>query len=495
MIIPLKVGQKLDRSKLFKELVDIQYERNQNFFERGKFRVQGNVIDIFLSYSKLALRIEMWDDEIESLSIFNPITNTTVEKLKNIVIYPAKHFVMKGNTLKKAIDNIKKELQERERELVKSKEFVASQRLKQRTDYDIEMMEEVGYCNGIENYSRHLLGRPPGSRPFTLIDYFPKDFLMIIDESHVSVSQVRGMFAGDFSRKKTLVDFGFRLPSAMDNRPLKFEEFEALKGPTIYLSATPAKYELEHSNGVVEQIIRPTGLVDPEVIIKPTKNQMDDVKKEIQTQIKNEKRTLVTTLTKRMAEDITDYMNAENIKTRYLHSDIDALERTEIIRELRLGHFDVLVGINLLREGLDIPEVGLVAILDADKEGFLRSTTSLIQTIGRAARNAEGRVVMYADRMTDSMKNAIDETDRRRKKQLDYNKKYKITPATIKKTIHDKVRIIKEFEEGELDMNQHDLVVKLEADMRLAAERLDFETAARLRDKIKKIAKEVELDD
>ncbi|MDK2805046.1 MAG: excinuclease subunit [Thermoanaerobacterium sp.] len=467
LMLSLRPGMVKDRDEILKKLVDIHYERNDINFVRGKFRVRGDVIEVFpASSSDKAIRIELFGDEIK---------------------------------LKRAIESIEKELEERYKELKDQGKILEAERLKQRTNYDIEMLQEVGYCSGIENYSRHISGRPAGSPPYTLLDYFPDDFLMFIDESHVTIPQIRGMYNGDRARKESLVDFGFRLPSAFDNRPLKFEEFEDRINQLICVSATPGPYELEHSERVVEQIIRPTGLVDPEVKVKPVKGQVDDLLSEIKMTVEKGYRVLVTTLTKKMAEDLTDYFNDMGVKVKYLHSDIETIERMEIIRDLRLGKFDVLIGINLLREGLDIPEVALVAILDADKEGFLRSETSLIQTIGRAARNAEGRVIMYADTITDSMKKAINETNRRRAIQMDYNKKHGITPKTIVKGIRDVIEATKVAEEkvsysvkkAEVidKVSIEKMISELEKEMKKAAKDLEFEKAAKLRDRIFELQK------
>jgi excinuclease ABC, B subunit len=425
LMLSLRPGMVKDRDEILKKLVDIHYERNDINFVRGKFRVRGDVIEVFpASSSDKAIRIELFGDEIDRITEIDVLTGEIVGERNHVAIFPASHYATSKEKLKRAIESIEKELEERYKELKDQGKILEAERLKQRTNYDIEMLQEVGYCSGIENYSRHISGRPAGSPPYTLLDYFPDDFLMFIDESHVTIPQIRGMYNGDRARKESLVDFGFRLPSAFDNRPLKFEEFEDRINQLICVSATPGPYELEHSERVVEQIIRPTGLVDPEVKVKPVKGQVDDLLSEIKMTVEKGYRVLVTTLTKKMAEDLTDYFNDMGVKVKYLHSDIETIERMEIIRDLRLGKFDVLIGINLLREGLDIPEVALVAILDADKEGFLRSETSLIQTIGRAARNAEGRVIMYADTITDSMKKAINETNRRRAIQIDYNKRH-----------------------------------------------------------------------
>ncbi|MFW5980817.1 MAG: excinuclease ABC subunit UvrB, partial [Halanaerobiaceae bacterium] len=421
----LKVGEIKDRDKILRELTLMQYSRNNIDLSRGHFRVKGDVIEIFPSYKDIALRVELFGDEIDRITQIDTVTGEVLDELNEVTVYPASHFVTPENKIERAIETIKKELEERLKELRDQNKLVEAQRLEQRTRYDLEMLEQMGFCSGIENYSRHLAGRPPGSRPQTLLDYFPDEFLVVIDESHRTIPQIGGMFAGDRARKEKLVDYGFRLPSALDNRPLNFEEFEDIVPRAIYVSATPGPYEEEHSEQIVEQIIRPTGLVDPEVEVRPTEGQIDDLLEEIRKVVEEkEERVLITTLTKRMAEDLTEYLAEAGIKVRYLHSEIDTIERSEIIRDLRLKEFDVLVGINLLREGLDLPEVSLVAILDADKEGFLRAERPLIQTIGRAARNVNGKVIMYADEMTDSMKKAIDETERRRKIQIEYNKEH-----------------------------------------------------------------------
>ncbi len=491
--LSLRVGQEYDRNFILRRLTDIQYDRNDVNFVRGTFRVRGDVIDIFpASYGEKAVRIELFGDEVDRIVEVDTLTGEVLGSRRHVSIFPASHYVTAKEKMDKALVKIEAELETRLRELRSHHRLLEAQRLEQRTRYDMEMMREVGFCSGIENYSRHLTQRQEGEAPYTLLDYFPKDFLMMIDESHVTVPQVGGMYAGDRSRKNTLVDHGFRLPSALDNRPLKFEEFEQRVNQVVFVSATPGPYEMKMSREVVEQIIRPTGLVDPEITIKPTKGQIDDLLEEIKLRIDRKERVLVTTLTKKMAEDLTDYLRETGIKVRYLHSEIKTLERVEIIRDLRLGVFDVLVGINLLREGLDLPEVSLVAILDADKEGFLRSERSLIQTIGRAARNVEGHVIMYADRITDSMKKAIDETDRRRKKQVAYNKKHNITPQTVKKAIRDVLEATHVAEEGEQyktanikkmsKLEIKDMIVRLEKDMKKASRELAFEKAAELRD-------------
>lgn len=498
LVISLRPGMIKDRDEVIRKLVDIQYNRNDINFTRGTFRVRGDILEVFpASSNENAIRIEFFGDEIDRITEVNALTGEIIGLRNHVSIFPASHFATSHDKIERAVKKIEKELEERLEELTSQGKLLEAQRLKQRTMYDIEMLREMGFCQGIENYSRHLSGRPAGSKPYTLLDYFPDDFLMIIDESHVTIPQIRGMYEGDKSRKQTLVDFGFRLPSALDNRPLKFEEFENHINTVLYVSATPGPYELKHSQNTVEQIIRPTGLLDPEVEVRPINNQIDDLVKEINIRIKKNQRILVTTLTKKMAEDLTSYLKDIGVKVTYLHSDIDTIERMEIIRDLRLGKFDVLVGINLLREGLDLPEVSLVAILDADKEGFLRSETSLIQTIGRAARNAEGKVIMYADRITNSMAKAISETNRRRQIQMEYNKKHNITPRTIKKGIREVIEATKVAEDNEEYVANKDkgmtreeiqsLISKLEHEMIEAAEKLQFERAAELRDKIQEL--------
>jgi excinuclease ABC subunit B len=498
MHLKLKIGDTTEQRVVMSELIKIQYARNDYDFYRGTFRVRGDVLEIFPAHEdKIAYRIEFFDDVIENIYSFEPVTGEIFEKLPYIDIYPASHYVTPEEQLKRAIKLIREELKERLDELEKNNKLLEAQRLKQRTLYDIEMLEEMGYCKGIENYSRHLDGRPKGAPPFTLLDYFPKDFLLIIDESHLTIPQIRGMYEGDRSRKETLVEYGFRLPSALDNRPLTFKEFEARVNQVIYVSATPGPYEREKAENIVEQIIRPTGLVDPEIIVKPAKNQVEDLLKEIHKAVESKERVLVTTLTKRMAEDLTSYLTTQGIKTKYLHSDIDTIERVKIIKELRKGEYDVLVGINLLREGLDIPEVALVAILDADKEGFLRSEISLIQTCGRAARNVNGRVIFYADKMTKAMEGAISEAKRRREKQLFYNQQNNITPETIKKNIHEDFGILCEKDYYTVSVEEpvsleylseealEKVIKKLEREMKKAAKKLQFEKAAKIRDEIK----------
>ena len=501
MLLQLATGQEVNRDAVLKKLVEIQYQRNDIDFYRGTFRVRGDVIEVFPAYEEeRAIRIELFGDNVDALSIIDPPRGKVLQKLEKVAIYPASHYVTPKDQLKRAIDAIKEEMAERVRQFKSLNKLIEAQRIAERTLFDIEMMEEMGYCNGIENYSRHLSGRGAGDPPPTLIDYFPKDSLFIIDESHITVPQLIGMYRGDRSRKENLVEYGFRLPSALDNRPLRFEEFEKLVPQIVYVSATPANYEMEKAEGrVAEQVIRPTGLIDPEIEVKPAKNQVDDVIGEIRERIKAGDRVLVTTLTKRMAEDLTEYLADIGIKVRYLHSDVETLERIEIIRDLRMGKFDVLVGINLLREGLDLPEVSLVAILDADKEGFLRSERSLIQTCGRAARNVNGKVIMYADVITMSMKKAIDETTRRRKIQEEYNKKHGITPQTIKKSISDILSSVYEadyftvptiMEKGKEYIPSSEmpkLIAKMEKEMKEAAKKMEFERAAEIRDRIKKL--------
>lgn len=486
MSIQLKKGDELPRRVILSRLVDIQYERNDIDFSAGKFRVRGDTIEVFPSYASSGIRIELFGDELERISEFDTLTGRMLKEHDALMIYPAKHFVMPQERIEEAIITIEAELRDRLRELKSTGKILEAARLEQRTKFDIEMMREIGYCQGIENYSRHMDGRWAGEPPYTLLDYFPKDFLIVIDESHVTLPQLRGMHAGDHARKESLVDYGFRLPSAFDNRPLTFDEFSARVNQVLYVSATPAEYEISRSEQVVEQIIRPTGLVDPEIVVKPMKGQIDDLIGEIRAKTEKKHRVLVTTLTKRMAEDLTEYLLGVGIKARYMHSEIETLERIEIIRGLRLGEFDVLVGINLLREGLDIPEVALVAILDADKEGFLRSDRSLLQTIGRTSRNIEGRVVMYADNMTGSMQRAIGETNRRRAMQMEYNREHNITPQTIRKAV-EKREITGEVLPPKEEI--FDYIVELEAEMHRAAKNLEFEHAAEIRDRIAKMRK------
>ncbi len=496
----LERGQTVQREDIIERFVAIHYTRNDYDFGRGTFRVRGDVIEIFPAYEEKAIRIELYGQEVVRLRDFDPPTGKALSELEKIAVYPAKHFVTTQDRITRAIQSIELELEQRLKELRGENRLLEAQRLESRTHYDIEMLRELGYCTGIENYSRHLAGRPPGSRPYCLIDYFPDDFLIVIDESHVTIPQLRGMYAGDRSRKETLVEYGFRLPSALDNRPLRYEEFEALAKQFLYSSATPGDYERSKSVVIAEQIIRPTGLVDPEIIVKPSDSEIDDLIGEIQKRVAGNQRVLVTTLTKRMAEDLASYLADVGIKVKYLHSEIDAIERIQILRDLRLKEFDCLVGINLLREGIDLPEVSLVAVLDADKEGFLRSQTSLIQIAGRAARNINGRVILYADTITGSMKKAIAETERRRKRQLEFNRKHRIKPSSIKKAIREgiesyaKARAIVAQAAGE-DEETHDvkqLIAELEHDMELAARNLEFEKAAILRDQIYKLQKRFE---
>ncbi|RWQ75159.1 excinuclease ABC subunit B [Bacillus cereus] len=493
LVVSLRVGMEKDRNQLLRELVDVQYGRNDIDFKRGTFRVRGDVVEIFpASLDEHCIRIEFFGDEIDRIREVNALTGEVLAERDHVAIFPASHFVTREEKMKVAIENIEKELEERLKELNDNGKLLEAQRIEQRTRYDLEMMREMGFCSGIENYSRHLTLRPAGATPYTLLDYFPKDFLIVMDESHVSVPQVRAMYNGDQARKQVLVDHGFRLPSALDNRPLTFDEFEEKTNQVIYVSATPGPYELEQSPEVIEQIIRPTGLLDPPIDIRPIEGQIDDLLGEIQDRIAKNERVLITTLTKKMSEDLTDYLKDVGIKVNYLHSEIKTLERIEIIRDLRLGKFDVLVGINLLREGLDIPEVSLVAILDADKEGFLRSERSLIQTIGRAARNENGRVIMYADRITKSMGIAIEETKRRRSIQEAYNEEHGITPKTIQKGVRDVIRATTAAEETETyeatpakkmtKKEREKTIAKMEAEMKESAKALDFERAAELRD-------------
>lgn len=498
LVLSLRPGQEISPEEVMKELIERQFVRNDFDFSRGTFRRRGDVLDIFpAGNEEKAIRVEFFGDEIDRISEFDSLTGKVTSHISHGYIYPASHYATSAEKAAAAITTIKEELKERLVELENENKLVEAQRLEQRTNYDIEMLEEIGFCSGIENYSRHLSQRQPGSRPYTLIDYFPDDFMLFVDESHVSIPQVGGMYEGDRSRKQNLVDFGFRLPSALDNRPLKFPEFEKLIKQTIYVSATPGPYEMEKTGGkVIEQIIRPTGLLDPLIDVRPVENQIDDLIENIHETIEKKERVLVTTLTKRMAEDLTDYLSENGIKVKYLHSDIKTIERSEIIRDLRLGKFDVLVGINLLREGLDLPEVSLIAILDADKEGFLRSETSLIQTIGRAARNSKGHVIMYADKITRSMKKAIDETERRRKIQTEFNEKHGITPTTIKKNISQIIQVTKatnEIEEVKEEFSHEqieNIIINLETEMYKAAEELDFEKAAEIRDQIAKMKRE-----
>ena len=494
MMVPLRVGAEFPRDELLKRLIEIRYERNDIAFERNMFRVRGDTVELWPAYYKdTAIRVEYFGDEIDRISEINVVTGTPVRRLEHIPIFPASHYITPKEKMDKAIKEIYKELEERVAWFQERDMLVEAQRIKQRTMYDIEMMQELGYCSGIENYSRPIAGRPAGSAPMTLMDYFPKDFLMFIDESHVTLPQVRAMYNGDHARKTTLVDYGFRLPCAFDNRPLKFDEFEQRVNQVVYVSATPGEYEKTRSGQIVEQVIRPTGLLDPKIEVRPVEGQIDDLIGEINQRVERKERVLVTTLTKKMAEDLTAYLKNAGIKVQYMHHDIDTIERQEIIRDLRLGTYDVLVGINLLREGLDLPEVSLVAILDADKEGFLRSETSLIQTIGRAARNADGLVIMYADKMTPSMMAAIGETERRRKKQDAFNKEHGIVPKTIIKSVRDVIELSAAEEESEqllrnktkLSKKERDAAIeKLEKEMKEASKRLEFEYAAVLRDRI-----------
>ncbi|MGR3318652.1 MAG: excinuclease ABC subunit UvrB [Candidatus Anammoxibacter sp.] len=496
MYISLKKGEEVDRTELLKKLVNIQYDRSSLEFVRGSFKVVGDVIEIYPAYEEFAYRIELFGDEIERMSIINPVDGETIEYLDEVSIYPAKHFVMPDGRIEKVVASIEEELVDWLGQLRQKEKHIEAQRLEARVRYDMEMLLEIGYCHGIENYSRHLSGRAPGSQPYTLFDYFPDDFFLIIDESHVSVPQIRGMYFGDRSRKETLVNYGFRLPSALDNRPLRFDEWEKKIKNVLFVSATIGPYELEKCEGnVVEQIIRPTGLVDPIIHVKPARTQVKDLIVEIKKRVKKKERVLVTTLTKRLAEDLSEYIRDEGVECMYLHSELNAIERVEILRDLRLGKFDVLVGVNLLREGLDLPEVSLVAILDADKEGFLRSETSIIQTIGRTARNVNAEVILYGDKVTKSMQNAINETERRRRLQIRYNKKNNITPTTIKKGIRDGIKaeysakkLVKEVvRESEEEYVTQEYINELEEEMRDAAEKLDFEKAAELRDRINKL--------
>ena len=498
MVISLRPGMVKDRDEVIHKLIDIQYTRNDMDFKRGSFRVRGDVLEIFPAYSgSEAYRVEFFGDEVDRITEIDTLTGEIKAQLGHVAIFPASHYVVPKEKMMQATENILAELKERVAYFKSEDKLLEAQRISERTNFDVEMMRETGFCSGIENYSRHLTGMAPGEPPCTLLDYFPEDFLIIVDESHITLPQVRGMFFGDRSRKKTLVDYGFRLPSALDNRPLSFEEFESHISQMMFVSATPSVYEADHELMRVEQIIRPTGLLDPEISVRPVEGQIDDLIGEVNKEVEKHNKILITTLTKRMAEDLTDYMREAGIRVKYLHSDIDTLERAEIIRDMRLDVFDVLVGINLLREGLDIPEITLVAILDADKEGFLRSETSLIQTIGRAARNADGHVIMYADTITDSMRAAIDETNRRREIQKKYNEEHGITPQTIKKAVRDLIAISKAAEESEEDFKKEPesmdareldkLAKELSKKMRQAAAELNFEEAARLRDRMKEV--------
>jgi excinuclease ABC subunit B len=505
--LTLRRGDMADRDEVLRKLVDMQYNRNDQALARGTFRVRGESLEVFPSYAETAFRTVFFGDEIESVQHFDPLTGEVYAELEHIGIWPATHYATDRATIQRALEEIRDELETRCKELENEGKLLESHRLRQRTEFDMEMLRELGFCNGIENYSRILDGRPPGSRPFCLLDFFPDDFVVFIDESHQTVPQIGGMFEGDRSRKSTLVDYGFRLPSAMDNRPQTFDEFLANTGQLVFVSATPGEFELSHSSRVVEQIVRPTGIVDPEVEVRETRNQIDDLMNEIRVRTEDGERTLVTTLTKKMAEDLTDYLLEYGFRVRYLHSEIDTLERIQIIRDLRLGEFDVLVGVNLLREGLDLPEVSLVAIIDADKEGFLRGETSLVQTIGRAARNVKGKVLMYADKESTAMRNAIRETDRRRAIQVAYNEAHGITPENIVKGISDmsdflsldskvpgagRSRHKRKREEGMTADEIHKTIVELEEEMLLAAEDLRFEYAAKLRDEIKSLRRELE---
>lgn len=508
--VVLRVDEEVERDRFLRLLVDIQYDRNDVGFTRGTFRVKGDTVDIIPAYEEVAVRVEFFGDDIDALYYIHPLTGDVIRQVDEVRIFPATHYVAGPERMAKAVEDIKAELRDRLEDLENRGKLLEAQRLRMRTEYDLEMIEQVGFCSGIENYSRHLDGRPAGSAPATLLDYFPEDFLTIIDESHVTVPQIGGMFEGDMSRKRNLVEFGFRLPSALDNRPLTWEEFEQRVGQTVYMSATPGDYELAASGGeYVEQVIRPTGLVDPEIDVRPTRGQIDDLIHEIKQRTTKDERVLVTTLTKKMAEDLTDYLLENGIRVRYLHSDIDTLQRVELLRQLRLGEHDVLVGINLLREGLDLPEVSLVAILDADKEGFLRSTKSLIQTIGRAARNVSGTVIMYADKITDSMQYAIDETERRREKQIAYNKEHGIDPQPLRKKIADILEQVQESKAESTAPSSDAVVVSktntssmpvaelrsliddLTTQMGTAARELKFELAGRLRDEIAELKKEL----
>ncbi|MBO5484616.1 MAG: excinuclease ABC subunit UvrB [Lachnospiraceae bacterium] len=508
MTVSLRPGMMKERDEVIHRLIDIQYTRNDMDFQRGTFRVRGDVVEIFpVSESERAIRVEFFGDEVDRITEIDVLTGEVLSELEHMVVFPASHYVVDKDSMGRAIRDIEAELEDRVRVFQSQDKLLEAQRIEERTNFDIEMMRETGFCSGIENYSRHLSGLKEGEPPHTLLDYFPDDFLIMVDESHITIPQIRGMFAGDRSRKTTLVDYGFRLPSALDNRPLNFEEFESHINQMLFVSATPNVYEKEHELARVEQIIRPTGLLDPEITVRPVEGQIDDLLSEVNKTIKAGNKVMVNTLTKKMAEDLTDYLREAGVRVKYLHSDIDTLERSEIIRDMRLDVFDVLVGINLLREGLDIPEIGLVAILDADKEGFLRSEIALVQIIGRAARNAEGRVIMYADVMTDSMSRAIGETNRRRQIQKNYNEAHGITPQTIKKAVRDLIRISKKAEEGSAEDVQKDLesmnrkelnilVKKITKKMHTAAAELNFELAASLRDQMMEVKKHLqELDD
>ena len=499
MIVSLRPGMQKSRDEVLKKLINMQYTRNEIDFKRGTFRAKGDIVEIYPSdRGESAIRVEFWGDEVEKISEINPLTGKSIGTRNHVMVFPNSHYVTTKDKMDRALVTIEQELEERIKYFKEQGKLIEAQRIEERTNFDIEMMKETGFCQGIENYSRHISGREPGSAPFTLFDYFPKDFLLLVDESHATIPQVRAMYNGDKSRKDSLVKYGFRLPSAYDNRPLKFNEFEQRLNQVIFVSATPAEYEKEHSKEyIVEQIIRPTGLLDPKIEVKPVTNQVDDLLEQIRLRVEKNERVLVTTLTKKMAEDLTAYLKSLDVKVNYMHSDIKALERMEIIRNLRLGKFDVLVGINLLREGLDIPEVSLVAILDADKEGFLRSERSLIQTIGRAARNTDGTVIMYADELTESMEKAITETNRRRTIQEKYNKEHGITPQTIKKTIRDSIKatVVEDISveyKLEKDEDIKDIISKLTDEMLQHAAEMEFEKAAELRDKIKELEKILE---
>ena len=492
MIVTLKMHQQIDRKEILRKLIDIQYERNQLDLVRGSFRVRGDVIEIAPSYSEDVFRVDFFGDKIEKIERFNRLTGKLYEKRNALTVYPAKHFVTPANKIKRALVTVEEELNERLSYFRENGKLLEAQRLETKTRFDMEMLQEIGYCQGVENYSRHLSGRKPGERPYTLIDFFPEDLLVILDESHVSLPQVRAMYRGDRTRKETLVEHGFRLPSALDNRPLRFDEFESLTGQVLYVSATPGPYELDVSADIAEQVIRPTGLVDPEIVIKPLKGQVDDLIEEIRLRSNKKERVLVTTLTKKMSEDLTEYLQETGIRVRYLHSEIDAIKRVEILRGLRKADFDVLVGINLLREGLDLPEVSLVAVLDADKEGFLRSQTSLIQVAGRASRHISGKVIMYADKITESIRKTVETTERRRKIQLQYNNYNNITPKSITRAIDESLvqykqareMVQKISEKNKDDFRRDELIYELEAEMQIAADSLEFEKAAEIRDKI-----------
>ena len=500
-VVNVAKGQKIERNKLVRRFVDMQYERNDFDFQRGRFRIRGDTLEILPSYEEIAIRIEFWGDTVERIIEVDSLTGELLAEKESVDIFPAKHFVTSPERLELAIADIKTEMAERVEEFNRQGKLLEAARIEQRTNYDIEMLTQLGYCSGVENYSRHLQRRPPGSPPWTLINYFPQDFILFVDESHMTLPQVRGMYGGDMSRKKTLIDYGFRLPSALDNRPLNFPEFEKLISQAVYVSATPGPYEHGNSQQVVEQLVRPTGLLEPTIEIKPTKGQIDDLIHEIKTRVGKGERCLVTTLTKKMAEELADYLREMDVKTHYLHSEVDTLERVEILRDLRLGVYDVVVGINLLREGLDLPEVSLVAILDADKEGYLRSRDSLIQTMGRAARHVDGHVILYADKLTGSMENAVKEVYRRRKIQENFNKEHGITPQGIKKAIKDiteRVRVVAEgrgkYEASHVAPDEVARLIKdFEAQMKKAARNLEFEKAALLRDRIVELRKDEEL--